>query len=311
MVRATEWLLTDPGRLDRTVTALPPPAPGEVLVASRLGAISPGSERAALHGSSGAGRYPRQPGSLNVVVIMEAQDGTLVGERGIATLGHRDFSLLPYHRFLRIPPGVPDEVALLGVLAADARHAVDTADPRPGEECLVLGGGILGALTAWEAVLHTRGPVRIVERRADRRALLAGIRWPGEVAVVEDTGRGEVQSAFDCAGSASGFRSLQGAVQSGGSIVIAADRSHEEYVLSRDFFAKGLFLGKSGSHPQLGAFLAEYFARGADLGGLPEAAFADDCPFSEFPHSYLTALLGPPGAGLLQRVVYPPPRRIG
>ena len=128
--RATEWMLESAGRLRRTSTLLPTPAPGEILVSTALGAISPGTERALLHGTcpaTPATAYPCQPGYLNIVEIREAHDRTLVGERGVATVGHRDHALIPYQKFIRIPPGVPAEVALLGVLAADARHGIDVA----------------------------------------------------------------------------------------------------------------------------------------------------------------------------------------
>jgi 2-desacetyl-2-hydroxyethyl bacteriochlorophyllide A dehydrogenase len=302
-------MLESAGRFRRTTTVLPVPAAGEILVTTLVGAISPGTERALLHGSCPAvpaSAYPRQPGSLNIVEIREAPDRTLVGERGIATLGHRDHALVPYHRFIRISPGVSDDAALLGVLAADARNAIEVASVEPQAECLVVGGGILGVLTAWELCVRTRGVVRIVERDAARRELLASIRFPSEVVIADETGRYLFPTVFECAGTASAFQLAQECARPRGSVVVVADGSHEEYVLGAAFFAKSLILGKTDSCPDLRGFLADWFARHEDRSTLLEAAFRDDVRFADFPQAYLEALLAPSGVrrGLLPRVRY-------
>jgi 2-desacetyl-2-hydroxyethyl bacteriochlorophyllide A dehydrogenase len=309
-IRAMEWMFEAPGRLERIQATLPRPAVGEVLVRTKLGAISPGTERTLLHGAAPsvpASSYPHQPGYLNVVTIMEAADRSLVGDRGVAILGHRDMALLPYSRFIRVPPGAPDELALLGVLAADARHAIDTADPKSGEECLVVGGGILGVLTAWEIGVKTRGRVRLLETDPKRQTLLGEIRWPGPVEIASDAGRVHYATAFDCACSPDAFRTIQSAMRPTGSILLIADGSHDDYVLSGEFFSKGLFLGKTNSHPDLRAFLGEWFARSDDRTTLLDVAFRDDVHFADFPQSYLEALLAPPSErkGLVPRVLYP------
>jgi NADPH:quinone reductase-like Zn-dependent oxidoreductase len=308
-IRSVEWTLDAPGRLDRTVTTLPAPTAEEVLVATRVGAVSPGLERALLHGTCPAvtaRAYPRQPGGLNVVVIREAQDRSLVGDRGIALLGHRDFALIPYNRFLRVPPGISDELALLGVLAADASYGVEVAAVDPDEDCLVIGGGILGALIAWELCRRTRGAVRIVEADRDRRELLERIRFPSEVRVSDRPGRYLFHSVFECANSAAAFELAQEAARAGGSIVVVADGCHEPYPLAGGFFAKGLYLGKPGSHPDLRGFLNDWFSRREDRATLVANAFREDIRFDEFPQAYLKAVLAPISerAGLLPRVLY-------
>ncbi len=307
--RATEWMLEAAGRLRRTSTLLPHPAPGEILVATTLGAVSPGTERSLLHGTSPstpATAYPCQPGYLNVVEIREAHDRSLVGERGVATLGHRDHALIPYQRFIRIPRGVSEEVALLGVLAADARHAIDVAAVEGPEDCLVIGGGVMGALTAWELGLRTRGVIRLAERDPARRELLEQVKFPRDVAVADGAGRQLFDTAFECGGTAAAFLLAQKSVRPRGSVVVIADGSHEQYVLAPEFFAKGLYLGKTDSHPDLRGYLADFLARGEDRTSLLDVAFRQDVRFVDFPQAYLEALLGPgaEGRGLLPRVVY-------
>jgi len=308
-VKAVEWTLESPGRLHRTVTTLPTPAPGEVLVATRLGAISPGAERALVHGSCprvSDRQYPWQPGSLNVVTIRDADDRTLVGDRGVVTLGHRDFALVPYARFVRIPPGIPDEVALLGILAADARHAIELANVEITEDCLVVGGGVVGVLTAWELASRTQGAVRIVEQDARRRELLKRIRFPREVRIAERPGRARFHTTFDCANTASGFRTAQAATRNSGSVVVVSDGGHEKYELSAEFFANNLYLGKTPSHPDLRGFLNDWFARREDRASLVETAFRETLRFDEFPQAYLKSVLAAPEEreGLLPRVVF-------
>lgn len=308
-IQAVEWTLESPGRLHRTVTTLPRPAAGEVLVATRLGAISPGAERALVHGSSprvSDRQYPWQPGGLNVVAIHDAEDRTLLGDRGVATLGHRDFALVPYARFVRIPPGVSDEVALLGILAADARHAIEVAAVEAVEDCLVVGGGIVGTLAAWELASRTTGALRIVEQDGPRRELLKRIRFPREIRIAERAGRARYHTTFDCANSAAGFRTALAATRRGGSVVVVSDGGHEKYELSAEFFANELYLGKTGAHPDLRGFLNDWFARGEDRSSLVEAAFQETVRFDEFPQAYLKSVLATPEErqGLLPRVVY-------
>lgn len=306
---ASEWLLEAPGRLSQVDTSLPQPVAGEILVATRIGAISPGTERALLHGvapSVPPSAYPYQPGHLNVVTITAATDRTLVGERGVAVLGHRDYALIPYGRFFRMPGWAPDELGLAAVLAADAHYAIETASVATDEDCIVIGGGSAGALTAWELCYRTRGRIHVVEREATRRELLREIAWPGNVTVSDEAGHDPFHNAFDCAGNASAFALTQQTVRPCGSIVLLSDGSHEEYVLSDEFFAKGLFLGKTGSHPDLRDFLNEYFTRGEDRTSLLQTAFRDEIRFTDFPEAYLQVLMAPPEKqqGLLPRVRY-------
>jgi threonine dehydrogenase-like Zn-dependent dehydrogenase len=309
-VRAVEWTLESPGRLSRTTTTLPTPTVDEVLVGSVLGALCRGAERALLHGTCpqvSERDYPYQPGSVNVVTIREATDRTLVGERGVARLGHRDFALVPYARFLRIPAGVSDESALLGVVAADAHHAVAMANVESDEDCLVVGGGIVGTLVAWELAHRTKGAIRMVEPDDRRRAVLEGIRFPAEVKVSGRAGRYPFHTVFECANTALAFAAAQEAARAGGSIVVVSDGGHERYVLADRFFARGLFLGKTGPHPDLRAFLNDWFARGEDRSGLERAAFGETLRFDEFPQAYIKTALAAPGEapGLLPRVIYP------
>ena len=96
------------------------------------------------------------------------------------------------------------------------------------------------------------------------------------------------------------------AVRSGGSIVVVADGCHERYVLEPDFFAKGLYLGKTDSNPDLRGFLNEWFSRHEDRDSLVEAAFVAEMRFADFPQAYLEALLSPAGErrGLMTRIRY-------
>jgi hypothetical protein len=88
--------------------------------------------------------------------------------------------------------------------------------------------------------------------------------------------------------------------------VLIADGSHEPYTLAPEFFAKGLYLGKTDSHPDLRGFLADFLARGEDRSSLLDIAFRQTVRFADFPQAYLEALLAPglEGRGLLPRVLY-------
>jgi threonine dehydrogenase-like Zn-dependent dehydrogenase len=281
------------------------------LVATRVGAISPGSERALLRGSAPSvpeSQYPHQPGYLNVVTIIDAADRTLLGERGVAVLGHRDFALLPYARFIRMPLGLPDEIGLLGILAADAAHGIDVATVESGQSCLVIGGGILGVLTAWELAQRVGVNVRLVERNPARLALLRRIVFPRPIEVSDVAPSNQLfHTVFECSNTRDGFTAALASARPKGSIVVIADGSHEQCVLTPDFFAKNLYLGKTGSHPNLRSFLNEFFARRDDPETLIGAAFHESIRFEDFPHAYLKNVLAPEEErrGLLPRVLYP------
>jgi threonine dehydrogenase-like Zn-dependent dehydrogenase len=307
--KAVEWTLEGVGRLNRSMMTLHSPTADEILVRSALGAVSPGLERTLLHGvcaSVSAKSYPHQPGYLNVVSVVDAPDRTLIGDRGIAMLGHRDMALIPYKHFIRIPAGISDEVALLGVLASDANHAIRIASVESNEDCLVVGGGILGVLTAWELCLRTKGAIRIVERHTSRRKRIAKIAFPRPVTVSDEPGRYRFHTTFDCASTSSAFALTQTATRSKGSIVLIADGSQEPYALTPDFFRKGLYLGKAESAPELRSFLDEFFARGGDYTTLVAAAFEESIRFDEFPQAYLKLVLAPSGerTGLVPQVLY-------
>jgi hypothetical protein len=309
-IRAVEWTLQGVGRLHRTITTLPSPAKSEILVATRVGAVSPGSERALLRGTAPAipeSQYPYQPGCLNVVTIIDAADRTLLGERGVAVLGHRDFALLPYPRFIRMPVALPDELGLLGILAADAAHAIDVASVENGQSCLVIGGGIVGVLTAWELTQRPGVNIRLVELNAARLSLLRRIVFPRPIELSDAPGHHLFHTVFECSNTRAGFATAQAAARPRGSIVVIADGCHEQCSLAPDFFAKNLYLGKTGSHPNLRSFLNEYFARRDDHESLIGAAFHEQIRFEEFPQAYLKNVLAPAEErrGLLPRVLYP------
>jgi threonine dehydrogenase-like Zn-dependent dehydrogenase len=148
--------------------------------------------------------------------------------------------------------------------------------------------------------------VLLVESDANQRSLLQEIRWPGPVTISDRPGVVQFSAAFDCASTASAFETIQNAMKPEGSILLIADGGHEEYVLLPQFFSKGLFLGKTGSHPDLRGFLGEYFSRGEDRSALLQAAFRQNVRFSDFPKAYFEALLAPrsESKGLLPRVLY-------
>jgi hypothetical protein len=67
-----------------------------------------------------------------------------------------------------------------------------------------------------------------------------------------------------------------------------------------------LYLGKTGGHPDLRGFLADWFAQRDDRATLVAHAFREDIRFEEFPQAYLKAVLAPVAerAGLVTRVLY-------
>ena len=110
---ARSLLLAGPRRLEWVAEALPAPGPGEVLVETRAGAISVGSELPLYEGmarSAEPPRYPRMTGYESVGIVTACGPGVgapRVGERVVAFYGHRSAALVPAQKAIPVPDGVP------------------------------------------------------------------------------------------------------------------------------------------------------------------------------------------------------------
>jgi len=159
-----------------------PLAPQEVVLRTRYGLISPGTELAHYGGTADLGRhipaqpYPWAPGYAAVgdVLAAGAEAGVDVGDLVLAHTPHQSVVRFDVrHRVCRrVPQGVAPAAATLGRLGQVSAVAIRTSAARPGAWAGVIGLGLVGACAA--QLLRAAG-LRVVgvESLPQRRALAA------------------------------------------------------------------------------------------------------------------------------------------
>lgn len=160
------------------------PGVGEVRVSGVASGVSQGTEMLLYRGEgpavfdasvesggSSTGTYPRRYGYAWVGEVSEAGAGTTtaVGTRVFALAPHGEGHVLREDQVRVLPGDVP---AVRAVLAANMETAVTCAwdaEVSFGDDVVVLGGGVVGILTAW-ILAESGANVTLVERGAARRA---------------------------------------------------------------------------------------------------------------------------------------------
>lgn len=262
-------LLLAPRRLEWVGEPLTAPGEGELLVETLAGAISVGSELPLYRGDERASRpttYPRMTGYESLGVVRSAGSGVsspAVGERVVATYGHRDAALVPAAKAIPVPPGLPDELALLGILSCDVAKGIGKLAPRADEPVLISGAGTIGLLTLW--VLRAQGvrTVDVIEPLPERRVLAetlgAAHAWtPGEL-----TGD-DYAAGFECSGRDAAFARLQRTMRHDGRICILSDGNVEPLTLTPEFHARELAVVGSSDGLDYQAHARWFFPRVQD-----------------------------------------------
>jgi 2-desacetyl-2-hydroxyethyl bacteriochlorophyllide A dehydrogenase len=153
-----------PGKAELRPGRLPPPAPGEVRVATEYSAISRGTERLVALGQVPQSewvrmRAPLQSGDFPFPVkygyaatgIVTAGPRRLLGHRVFALHPHQDHFQVAETALLPIPSAVPTRRAVLAANMETALNAHWDAGTAPGDHVLVVGAGIVGLLVAYLA----------------------------------------------------------------------------------------------------------------------------------------------------------------
>ena len=230
-MHTTAVLLHRAGELSLEDLALVRPEAGDLVVETRVSAISTGTEKLFWTGRMpafpGMG-YPLVPGYEAMGEVVEAAPGTgfrpgdtvfvpgascYEGARGL--FGAAAARLVTRaDRVARIDSGLGAEGALLA-LAATARHAIAGLHHTPPD--LIVGHGVLGRLLARLTVAAGAPVPTVWETEPTRRV--------GEFAYpvldpVEDTRR-DYRAIYDASGHGAGLDGLIGRLAKGGEIVLA------------------------------------------------------------------------------------------
>ena len=148
-----------------------------------------------------------------------------VGERVVATYGHRTAARVSAVNLMRVPEDIPDETALLAILANDSSRGVGKLPLKAGDTVLITGAGTIGLLTLYR--LRWLGyQVDVVEPEPARRklALTLGARN----AFSPDELKNERYAAgVECSSRQTAFAVLQRHLKPSSQVCILADGNIE------------------------------------------------------------------------------------
>lgn len=265
-ITAQSLLLQQPRALTWVRGQLPELGPHDLLLRTRSGAISLGTELPLYLGQSRGMRphvYPFMTGYeavAEVVACGPAVQSVAVGDRVIAFYGHRTMSVVPESRVVPIPPDIPDTLAVLLILACDAAKGISKVSLHPHQRIAITGSGTIGLLTLFN--LHARGlhDILVIDPLPDRRAIAHSFgaqRTRGPDDHRDDTQRYDV--GFECSSRDAAFGLLQELMQPAGQICILADGNLEPLTLTPSFHAKELTIIGSSDGLDYRSYAAWYW----------------------------------------------------
>lgn len=155
---------TQPGRAAIVSCDVAPPGETQLYVRAIAGAVSRGTERLVFQGrvpasERGRMRAPFQEGEFTfplkygyaVVGQGVAGDPALTNRRVFVLHPHQTGFVVPAEAAVPVPDAVPSERAVLAANMETALNAVWDAAIGPCDRVAVVGGGVVGMLTAWLA----------------------------------------------------------------------------------------------------------------------------------------------------------------
>jgi threonine dehydrogenase-like Zn-dependent dehydrogenase len=215
-LRARAFWATAPGTGEIREEILPIPSGDQVLVRTLASGISRGTERLVLEGHVpesqwAAMRAPMQAGDFPFPVKYGyAAVGTLANSQRVFCLHpHQDVFLAPLHMCIPVPDAVTDHRAVLAANMETALNILWDARPVIGERVLVIGGGVVGLLSAWllgrmpgtSVTVVDTDPVRrdVVEQLGIRFALPGDAPGEQELIVHASASAAGLKRALECA----------------------------------------------------------------------------------------------------------------
>jgi threonine dehydrogenase-like Zn-dependent dehydrogenase len=163
---------------------LPVPGPGDCLVRTLWSGISRGTERLVFEGRVPDSEYERmrapfQQGAFPFPVkygycavgTVEAGPADYLGKTVFCLHPHQDRFVVPAARAALVPDAVPARRAVLAANMETALNAHWDAGSGPADRIVVVGGGVLGLLTAFIAANLPGAEVTLVDLDESRAAL--------------------------------------------------------------------------------------------------------------------------------------------
>jgi threonine dehydrogenase-like Zn-dependent dehydrogenase len=204
-----------PGRAEIRAEALPPPKPGDLTIRTLESGISRGTEALVFAGRVPESEWTRMRGPFQggdfpfpvkygyaVVGIVEDGPSARLGQRVFCLHPHQTRFTLPASAAIPVPEAVPTHRAVLAAQIETALNATWDAAPRIGDRIAVVGGGVIGCLTAWLCARLPAAEVTLIDldpARADVAEAL-GFRFTTGAASPEDC-----DLVFHASGTADGL----------------------------------------------------------------------------------------------------------
>jgi threonine dehydrogenase-like Zn-dependent dehydrogenase len=170
---------TAPGQVERRQVELP--AAGDVTLEALYSGISRGTETLVLHGRVPRSEYLRMrcplqegdfpfPVKYGYALVGRIVDGPaeLVGETAFVLHPHQRTARVPLSFVRPLPKDLPPKRACLAANMETALNVTWDAQLAPGQKILVVGGGVLGLLTAAVAAAIPDTKVTVVDLLATR-----------------------------------------------------------------------------------------------------------------------------------------------
>ncbi len=183
---AKAFWINQPGKGELREEVLPDPGPDELRIRTLYSGISRGTESLVWNGQVPRSehkrmRAPFQAGDFGAAVkygycnvgVVEAGPQAWLGQEIFSLYPHQTLYNLPMIAACPLPPALPAHRAVLAANAETALNALWDANPRPGERIIVIGAGVVGALTAALCQTVPGTEVVLIDKNPARRYLAA------------------------------------------------------------------------------------------------------------------------------------------
>lgn len=215
-------LFNSPGSVEVQTEALPPGQPGEVLIETKLSAISAGTEKlvykgqvppdmtldAAFDDMAEPVSYPLTYGYQLVGEVIETKGAPtdLIGKRVFAFQPHQSHCWVPHDQVVQFPEHLTWQDAVFLPSMETALGVVQDGRPIIGERVVIIGLGVIGLLTTALlaqhplAALHTVDPISL--RREKSLELGASSSCaPDDAALAALAGQGGADLIYELSGN--------------------------------------------------------------------------------------------------------------
>lgn len=208
----TQYAVAEYGKVVMQTKELSKPGPGQLLLEAEYSSISPGTENSLMAGK--VLPLPQKIGYSMVASVIDVGEGVTdykTGDLIVATGHHASHLILDEGVVTPAPKGIDMEQAAFFIIAHTSMYGIRRTKLQLGEAAVILGQGMIGALTAQLAKLAGAMPVIVtdIDDKRLEQAKVMGIHHaintrthPDELArVIDSLNTGGVPVVFEATGA--------------------------------------------------------------------------------------------------------------